>query len=74
MEFIIGIKPAPGDHESNFKKVGSIPFWFITMGTDEKATLYVFVNLLISHSHTVKQSSSVLIRCGKTYILIKLKK
>ena len=23
---IIGIKPAPGDHESNFKKVGSIPW------------------------------------------------
>ena len=22
---IIGIKPAPGDHESNFKKEGAIP-------------------------------------------------
>ena len=33
MEVIIGIKPTPGDHESNFKKVGSIPFWFKTMGT-----------------------------------------
>ena len=22
---IIGIKPHPGDHESNFKKVGAIP-------------------------------------------------
>ena len=27
------MKPAPGDHESNFKKVGSIPFGFNTMGT-----------------------------------------
>ena len=34
MEVIIGIKPAPGDHKSNFKKVGSIPFGFNTMGTD----------------------------------------
>ena len=33
MEAIIGIKPAPGDHESNFKKVGSIPFGFNAMGT-----------------------------------------
>ena len=33
LEVIIGIKPAPGDHESNFKKVGSIPFGFNTMGT-----------------------------------------
>ena len=24
---ILGIKPAPGDHESNFKKVGAIPCW-----------------------------------------------
>ena len=33
MEFIIGIKLAPGDHESNFKKVGSVPCGFNTMGT-----------------------------------------
>ena len=33
MEVIIGIKPAPGDHESNFKKVGLIPFGLNTMGT-----------------------------------------
>ena len=26
MEVIIGIKPAPGGNEFNFKKVGSIPF------------------------------------------------
>ena len=26
MEVIIGIKPAPGEHESNFQKVGSIPW------------------------------------------------
>ena len=28
MVVIIGIKQAPSDHESNFKKVGSIPCWF----------------------------------------------
>ena len=33
LEVIIGIKPAPGDHESNSKKVGSIQFGFNTMGT-----------------------------------------
>ena len=33
-EVIIGIKPVPGDHESNFKKVGSIPCGFNTKGTD----------------------------------------
>ena len=33
MEVIVGIKPAPGDHESNFKKKGSITFGFNTMGT-----------------------------------------
>ena len=25
--YIIGIKPATGHHESNFKKVGAIPCW-----------------------------------------------
>ena len=37
MEVIIEIKPAPGDHESNFKKVGSItwePFAFVCAGRD----------------------------------------
>ena len=33
------MKPSPGDHESNFKKLGSIPCWFNTMGTD-KFSLY----------------------------------
>ena len=33
MEAIVGIKPASDDHESNSKKVGSIPFGFNTMGT-----------------------------------------
>ena len=33
MEVEIGIKPAPSDHESNFKKVGSIPCGFNNMGT-----------------------------------------
>ena len=33
LEVIIVIKPDPGDHESHFKKVGSIPFGFNTMGT-----------------------------------------
>ena len=39
MEVIIGIKPAPGDHKSNFKKVGSIPFGFNTMGTERRSSL-----------------------------------
>ena len=30
---IIGIKLAPGDHESNFKKVGPIPYGCNTKGT-----------------------------------------
>ena len=30
MEVMIGIKPSPGDHESNFKKVGSIQCGFNT--------------------------------------------
>ena len=33
LEVIIGIKPATGDHESNFNNVGSIPFGFNVMGT-----------------------------------------
>ena len=32
MEVKKRIKPAPGDHKSNLKKVGSIPCWFNTMG------------------------------------------
>ena len=31
---ILGIKPASGDHESSFKKVGSILCGFNTMGTN----------------------------------------
>ena len=27
----LGIRPAPGNHESNFRKVGSIPCGFKTM-------------------------------------------
>ena len=30
MSVMIGIKPSPGDNESNFKKVGSIPCGFNT--------------------------------------------
>ena len=30
---IIGIKPAPGDHESNFKEVGAIPCGYNTKRT-----------------------------------------
>ena len=33
------MKPAPGDHESNFKKVGSIPCWFNTMETE----IYIWI-------------------------------
>ena len=40
MEVIIGMKPAPDDHKYNFKKVGSIPFGFNTMGTIKKITNY----------------------------------
>ena len=32
---IIGIKPAPGNQEYNFKKMGSIPCGFYTMGTKQ---------------------------------------
>ena len=38
MEVIIGIKPAPGNHESNFKKVSSVPFGFNNMGTVKDKT------------------------------------
>ena len=38
-EIIIGIKPAPGDNKSNFKKVGSIPCGFNTMGTNKPVLL-----------------------------------
>ena len=35
---IIGIKPAPGDHESNLKKVGAIPCGCNTNGTIKLAS------------------------------------
>ena len=45
MEFKIGIKPARGDHESNFKKVGSIPFGFNTMETLKNNCFLSFILL-----------------------------
>ena len=53
MEVIIGIKPDPGDHESNFKKVGSIPFGFTTMGTLITTPIYlVYQKALIQTFNT----------------------
>ena len=40
LEVVIGIKPAPGDHKSNFKKVGSIPCGFNSNGTDKLCTIW----------------------------------
>ena len=48
----IGIKPAPGDHESNFKKVGALPSEPVTMnefslnpeGILLKKSLWIHVN------------------------------
>ena len=44
MEVIIGIKPAPDYHESNFKKAGSISSGFNTMGTHKNAFQSDFIN------------------------------
>ena len=35
-QVIIGIIPDPGDHESNFKKMGAIAFSQLSKGTDDK--------------------------------------
>ena len=43
LQVIIGIKPAPGDHESNFKNVGSILFGFNTLRILEYKTIIVFI-------------------------------
>ena len=40
MYVIIGLKPAPGDHQSNLKKMGSILCGFNTMGYGVKKQTY----------------------------------
>ena len=50
MEVIIGIKFAPSDHESNFKKVGLIPSGFHTMGI-------ILCGPMISYSYLQDDSS-----------------
>ena len=40
---IIGIKPAPGDHESNFLKVGSIP-----CGCNTNGTIFILFQVIIT--------------------------
>ena len=50
---IIGIKPAPGDHESNIKKVDAIPCGCNTNGTKKILIFHVFdVNKIVFNSGT----------------------
>ena len=42
LEVIIGIKSAPGDHKTNFKKVGSIPFGFNTNGNHQYHNFFIY--------------------------------
>ena len=49
---IIGIKPAPGDHESNFKKVGGTPGGCNHNGTTSYNTYIIYI-IIISTSEKI---------------------
>ena len=49
---IIGIKPNPGDDESNFKKVGAIPCGCNTKWTDEFIKI-ASINKIVEHGKQI---------------------